>query len=64
MDDPVKSQPMILDWHLEFDPESDEAFRLIRRAKAGNIDPLELGRAVITAIERPGFQRSSLRAST
>ena len=69
VDASAKPKPMILDWHLEFDPDpatwkSDAAYRFVRRAKAGNIDPLELARALVTVLEQHGFQRSQITPST
>ena len=62
--DNVKPKPMTIDLHLEFDPASTEAFRLVRRAKKDDVDPIEMARAIATFLGQYGFQGSQIKGST
>lgn len=62
--DTMKPKPMTIDLHLEFDPENTEAFRLVRRAKKDNVDPIEMARAIATFLGQHGFQGGQIKGST
>jgi hypothetical protein len=62
--DSMKPKPMTIDLHLEFDPASTEAFRLVRRAKKNDVDPIEMSRAIASFLGQHGLQGSKIKGSS
>ena len=62
--DSAKLKPMTIDVHLEFDPASTDAFRLVRRAKKDDVDPIEMARAIASFLGQHGLQGGKIRGST